>query len=667
MFRAFPSTKFPGKYSSIDLFFRRIVVFYTLIVVFQNVCCFLISVAEGFQLAMVAKNRRQTCSNNINGESSRSHSIYQLELACKDSNGTEHVTNMCIVDLAGSERARRTGNALKSTQQREAAQINASLMNLMQCIQQLSSNQHRPNSAGAGVVPFRGSKLSHLFMNHLTGASTGKTAMIVNVNPAAADFDETQHVLSYAVVAKNVRINSEDYQKKISVISAYKGVAHKASYDSDNDGRKKRSADRSKENSASRKVAKIAEGALRFPPLIIAKKIESATKQGGSDQVHRSASEFSKENFDQLLEKSSKLIETNLCLEAELESYRKQALVIHSAELLKSSTLEHENKMLIEEIDSLKERLIATQEETFSLKNELTNKEFEIRAEVGDEFEKQIAKIREQYEGMRRQQEQHEQDNNTSILVQSTRKIQQDRAEDLIDDLMDKIEDCEEELQRMRESHNGELEKLMKAHRKALKAKDIELENIVHFHQVMLAAKEAEIEKMKIELNMTGNEEFEDLEDDVSSVQEEHSEVKGMNGSIETKSIDRPFDLETSCESAEMPSTFISEDKVECFGETDVFEKNFDNRRKDESCTKENIPVENNRNENSSHVRLLRQGRCSEVACEIVTQHPLGIERGPLENASHALLNVCPDNECEENHEETTLRMRLRSRKIQRT
>ena len=291
---------------------------------FQNVCCFLISVAEGLQLATVAKVRRQTCSNNINGESSRSHCIYQLELACKDSNGSEHVSNMCIVDLAGSERARRTGNALTSIQQREAAQINASLMNLMQCIQKLSSNQDRPISAGVGVVPFRGSKLSHLFMNYLTGASTGKTAMIVSVNPAAVDFDETQHVLSYAIVAKNVRINSDDYQKKISAISAYKSVAHKASYESGNDGRRKRSSDRSKENSASRKVAKIAKNQGRNKLLI--DKINSLKGRLIAAQ-----------------EENAKLIETNLCLEAVVDSYRKQTLVTHSAELLQSSTLEHKN------------------------------------------------------------------------------------------------------------------------------------------------------------------------------------------------------------------------------------------------------------------------------------------------------------------------------------
>lgn len=33
-------------------------------------------------------------------------------------------------------------------------------------------------------MPFRECKITHLFMNHLTGVSVGKTVMILNVNPS---------------------------------------------------------------------------------------------------------------------------------------------------------------------------------------------------------------------------------------------------------------------------------------------------------------------------------------------------------------------------------------------------------------------------------------------------------------------------------------------------
>ncbi len=664
-------------------------------------------------MALFAKSRRQTCSNNINGESSRSHSIYQLQVSVNESNNKEHTTSIFIVDLAGSERARRTGSALNIIQQREAAQINASLMNLMQCIQQLNSNQQRPNSAGAGVVPFRGSKLSHLFMNHLTGASNGKTVMIVNVNPSAADFDETQHVLSYAVVAKNVKIDAAEYNKKVSVISSFQGGSNKVSYDSDKEGgRRKRNAERSKENSASRKIAKLAAGSLRFSPHILVKKDESSMKQGTAAGTAQNKSEIPRQKLNYLVEKSCKLKETNQSHVAEVDSYQRQVAIVQEAENTKFSTLEHENRILLEEVESLKGKILSLQNELSFLKDELVNKEFEIRAEVGDEFEKQIAKIREQYETMRKQQEQKDKDSNTSILVQSTRKIQQDKAEDFVDDLMDKIEECEEELQRLRTSHQDELEKLRRIHKKDLKAKELEIENLQHLHQVVLASKDAEIEKLTIELNLLVNGE---------------SEAREINSSSDcdfrpsaVKEMDISADMEILSNLNEVVGPVSSNTETECLAECDNFdaitsscdsgtksktdfddtsnsaeESNFDHHLyKDHSedvnvsllapdndmeslshskendieilChSKENILIES-QNDNSAHrLRLLRPGRCSEVACENVSKLSSNFERGPLSDASNPP-NVFHESESEDDRQELTLRMRLRSRKPQR-
>lgn len=39
------------------------------------------------------------------------------------------------------------------------------------------------------MVPYRTSKLTHLFKNYFDGE--GKVRMVVNVNPSAKDFDET--------------------------------------------------------------------------------------------------------------------------------------------------------------------------------------------------------------------------------------------------------------------------------------------------------------------------------------------------------------------------------------------------------------------------------------------------------------------------------------------
>ena len=87
-------------------------------------------------------------------------------------------------------------------------------MKLWRCLKQLRANQVAKSAALAAgqpvpkapIVPYRESKLTHLFMNHLSGSSAGKTVMIVNVNPQPADYDETQHVLNSAAITMTVKI-----------------------------------------------------------------------------------------------------------------------------------------------------------------------------------------------------------------------------------------------------------------------------------------------------------------------------------------------------------------------------------------------------------------------------------------------------------------------------
>jgi len=127
-------------------------------------------------------------------------------------------TIIWIVDLAGSERSKRTRSTTRH--QKEVALINASLMNLMRCLREMLNHQPSKKrgatskSGGGGIVPFRESKLTHMFMNHLTGPAASRTSIIVNVNPAADDYDETQHILSYAATARSVTISAVDYNRK---------------------------------------------------------------------------------------------------------------------------------------------------------------------------------------------------------------------------------------------------------------------------------------------------------------------------------------------------------------------------------------------------------------------------------------------------------------------
>lgn len=93
------------------------------------------------------------------------------------------ISQLSLVDLAGSERTNRTGN--KGTRLREAGNINNSLMTLRNCLEMLRENQ--ANDCGK-IIPYRDSKLTHLFKNFFEGE--GSIRMIVCVNPRFDDYEE---------------------------------------------------------------------------------------------------------------------------------------------------------------------------------------------------------------------------------------------------------------------------------------------------------------------------------------------------------------------------------------------------------------------------------------------------------------------------------------------
>jgi Kinesin motor domain len=164
---------------------------------------------QGLALVRTALKARRSAFNRINQCSSRSHAVCKLTVETRASSEQEEKASadLWIVDLAGSERAKRTGGV----RWQEAASINKSLMTLNRCLMAL-------RSAGSSTQqpPYRDSKLTQLFGAHWTGNSAARTVMIVNVNPAATDFDETQHVLAYASAAKTVSVGGTTASSKSS-------------------------------------------------------------------------------------------------------------------------------------------------------------------------------------------------------------------------------------------------------------------------------------------------------------------------------------------------------------------------------------------------------------------------------------------------------------------
>ncbi|XP_029430871.1 kinesin-like protein KIF23 isoform X2 [Rhinatrema bivittatum] len=167
------------------------------------------STEEAFEVFWKGQKRRRIANTQLNRESSRSHSVFTIKLAQAplDADGDNVlqereqivVSQLSLVDLAGSERTTRTkaeGNRL-----REAGNINQSLMTLRTCIEVLRENQLYGTNK---MVPYRDSKLTHLFKNYFDGE--GKVRMIVCVNPKADDHEESLQVMRFAEMTQEVEV-----------------------------------------------------------------------------------------------------------------------------------------------------------------------------------------------------------------------------------------------------------------------------------------------------------------------------------------------------------------------------------------------------------------------------------------------------------------------------
>ncbi|KAL6106673.1 kif23 [Pungitius sinensis] len=167
------------------------------------------SAEEAFQVFWRGQKKRKVANTCLNRESSRSHSVLIVKLAqapldadgdniLQDKNQVT-VSQLCLVDLAGSERTGRTG--AEGTRIREAGNINQSLLNLRTCIEVLRENQMCGTNR---MVPYRDSKVTHLFKNYFDGE--GKVRMVVCVNPKADDYEETVLVMRFAEMTQEVEV-----------------------------------------------------------------------------------------------------------------------------------------------------------------------------------------------------------------------------------------------------------------------------------------------------------------------------------------------------------------------------------------------------------------------------------------------------------------------------
>jgi hypothetical protein len=396
------------------------------------------SLAEGLSFISQAKTNRRCATNSINMESSRSHAICQIQVLNKSSNIK---SNLWIVDLAGSERSKRTGGA----RQQEAANINMSLMTLNQCLEGLRNSAGDKKNA---VIPWRDSKLTRLFAAHWMGPYANRTSMVINVNPAASDFDETQHVLSYSSVARNIDTSSIPKEKAAPAVTV----------EYDNNGHRMVSG----KPSLSQKIVNVIKklSPHRFNG--------SRKRKENSDDHDAKPSEVfkfpvnNKKIRTELVEKDKKI--------APHGSSSTDQKEINSLKM-KVSVLEVENQMLKTQNDEL-------QADVDQLRDQMESIEADVRDEVAEEMESQMQAMSQQHDDIIEKLKLQMEQLASSGACASARKLHPSRGEQKIAELTEQLEECEEEMQRMRKDHKDQIAVITAKFKEEISNKDAELQSL---------------------------------------------------------------------------------------------------------------------------------------------------------------------------------------------
>jgi len=173
------------------------------------------SVAEIEHVLQKGKNNRST--------SSRSHSIFTIDVECRESDARgDHVRvgKLNLVDLAGSVRQPKKG--ANSERLTESNPIDKSFTALACVITVLVSTW--PSSR----VPYRDSKLTSLLQNSLRG--NAKILMIAVISPADCGYEETLSTLRYAsrvqYAAMQARLDAQ--QRQIEALQAQQRLDNEA-------------------------------------------------------------------------------------------------------------------------------------------------------------------------------------------------------------------------------------------------------------------------------------------------------------------------------------------------------------------------------------------------------------------------------------------------------
>jgi centromeric protein E len=175
------------------------------------------------KLVEEGEEARIIAATNLNEQSSRSHTVFQINIETKEKKANGEISirtsQFNLVDLAGSEGVSRTKS--EGIRFREGSNINKSLLALSKVIHRLSSCS---NNKSKVFINYRDSKLTRILQPSLGGNS--QTVIICTLSQLFVNYQESVNTLLFGQMAKNVKsvvnINEVVKNKEVMELKAAK-------------------------------------------------------------------------------------------------------------------------------------------------------------------------------------------------------------------------------------------------------------------------------------------------------------------------------------------------------------------------------------------------------------------------------------------------------------